>query len=127
MKTLILLAVLLVGLMVSACAGPSASMPAPTATPTLIPTIDPERRAGKHCLDGSGVHVEFFTLVQINLRDPDSLKMSTTNTRIGPLIDGRHRIVMDFNARNGFGGMDRGTATGWIDHISCTAEIETIE
>ena len=86
-----------------------------------------ERAQGLHCLGGSGVHVDFFTLVQSQLRDPDSMKMSQTRTNIGPVSGGKHRIVMEFRARNAMGGMERGDAIGGVDHETCKARLERID
>ena len=78
-----------------------------------------ERRKGFHCLNPLyGHHDGLKSLVQNQLRDPSSIEIY--ETRIAPVNElGRHTIVMDFGARNAFGGMVRNTATGWVDNETC--------
>ena len=86
-----------------------------------------ERRKGFHCLSTwDGHHDELEGLVRANLNDPGS--METYETRIGSVdSQGRHSIVMDFGARNAFGGMVRREASGWVDHETCQATLSAIE
>ncbi len=85
-----------------------------------------EKRKGFHCLsDWDGNHDELERLVRQRLNDPGS--METYETRIGTVQQGRHRIVMEFGAKNAFGGMVRSTATGWVDNESCEATLTGIE
>ena len=85
-----------------------------------------EERKGFHCLSAwDGNHNGLEALVRDNLNDPGS--METFETRIWPVVEGRHRIMMEFGARNIYGGMVRLTATGWIDNESCDATLTLIE
>ena len=89
-----------------------------------------ERRQGFHCLSAwDGNHDGLEMLVKDNLNDPNS--METYETRITPVVtdsNGQrgHAVVMEFGARNAFGGMVRNTARGWIDHDTCAATLEWI-
>ena len=79
-----------------------------------------ERRKGFHCLSPlTGHHRDFERLVKDSLNDPDSMK--SHETRIGPVNEatGVHVIVMEFGARNAFGGMLRRTATGLVSSDTC--------
>lgn len=69
------------------------------------------RRAGFHCLSfWDGSHPRVVTQVQASLNDPDSFKHD--ETRVTPVSDdGIHEFIMEFRARNGFGGTVRGMAT----------------
>jgi hypothetical protein len=85
-----------------------------------------ERRQGFHCLsDWDGNHDGLEALVRTQLNDPSS--METYNTGIGQVVNGQHRIEMEFGARNAFGGMVRGVALGWVDHETCEATLDSIE
>ena len=86
-----------------------------------------DRRKGFHCLSTwDGNHDGLERLVKAQLKDPDS--MTTHETTVSPRnSDGRHRIVMDFGARNSFNGMVRNTATGWVDNKTCEATLTGIE
>ena len=65
-------------------------------------------------------------LVRDQLKDPSS--MEAHETRIWPVNSlGRHEVVMDFGARNSFGGMVRHTATGWVDNETCEAELLAVD
>jgi len=77
-----------------------------------------ERRKGFHCLSKwDGSHREFKQAVTKNLRDPDSFEH--IETRVTPVKDGKHRIIMEYRARNGFGGMVVGQATGAYANSDC--------
>ena len=86
-----------------------------------------ERRKGFHCLSSwDGNHNGLEELVRRRLNDPGS--METHETRIGPVdSSGRHRIIMDFSAKNAFGGRVRSTATGWVDNRTCEATLGSID
>lgn len=86
-----------------------------------------EQRKGFHCLSPwDGNHDGLEALVRDQLKDPSS--METHGTRISPVNSlGRHTVIMDFGARNSFGGMVRQTATGWVDNETCEAELLAIE
>ena len=84
-----------------------------------------ERRKGFHCLSSwDGNHDGFERLVRARLNDPGSMK--TYETRITPVVGGEHRIIMEFGAKNAFGGMVRHTATGRVDHETCKAVLGNI-
>ena len=55
-------------------------------------------------------------------------RMKTYETKIAPVdtLTGKHTLIMDFGARNSFGGMVRNTAVAWIDNESCEAELLSI-
>lgn len=60
-------------------------------------------------------------LVKSNLRDPESFEHA--ETRITPVVKGKHTIIMQYRARNGFGGMNAETAMGTIDNATCSATL----
>lgn len=77
-----------------------------------------DKRKGFHCLstfDGSSR--PFRRAVEAQLRDPDSF--DHIDTRITPVKEGRHTVIMNYRARNGFGGMNVEQAIGQVDHESC--------
>ena len=85
-----------------------------------------ERRQGFHCLSPwDGNHDGLEALARNHLNDPGS--METYNTVIGQVVNGRHRIKMEFGAANAFGGMVRGVVLGWVDHETCEATLDFIE
>ncbi len=85
-----------------------------------------ERRQGFHCLSAwDGNHDGLETLVKQHLNDPSS--METHQTLISPVVDGTHRIKMEFGAANAFGGMVRHVAIGYIDHETCEATLDYID
>ena len=121
MGCVVLVVIIIVVIVVAAttCGGDSTSSQ---------PTQDPEdRRKGFHCLSQwDGNHDGLEALVRDQLNDPSS--MDTYETRIEPVgTNNRHRIVMEFGAKNLFGAMVRHTATGWVDHDSCEATLTGIE
>lgn len=86
-----------------------------------------ERRKGFHCLSGwDGSHSEFKHDLKKQMRDPDSFEH--IETRVGPINDlGRHAVFMKYRARNGFGGMNVGTAIGSYSNETCKHEIAAVE
>ena len=85
-----------------------------------------ELRQGFHCLsDWDGNHDGLEALTRARLNDPGS--METYSTVISQAVNGRHRIKMEFGARNAFGGMVRHTVIGWADHETCEATLDFIE
>jgi hypothetical protein len=78
-----------------------------------------ERAKGFHCLSSwDGSSVPFKNAIKGQLRDPDSFEH--IETRITPQNEqGEHGVSMQFRARNGFGGMNVGTAIGAVDHQTC--------
>jgi hypothetical protein len=83
-----------------------------------------ERRQGLHCLNLGDHNESLYARVYDSLADPGSLRAELTV--IGPVIDGEHRIKMDFTARNTLGQTVRGTAIGWVDNKTCLASLESI-
>ena len=86
-----------------------------------------DRRFGFHCLDPwDGNHNGFERLVKPYLNDPSS--METHSTRMGALgtRPNGHSIVMEFGARNAFGGMVRHNAIGSVDNETCEATLESV-
>ena len=83
------------------------------------------RRQGQHCLNLGNTNESFYAKVYSNLVDPGSLKEELTV--IGPVIDGEHRIKMDFTTRNALGQTVRSAAIGWVDHETCEATLDSIE
>ena len=85
-----------------------------------------ERRTGLHCLDQwDGNHAGLEKLVQAHLNDPSSLE--TLETLIWPVQDGKHRVRMDFTAKNSFGGRVRHFALADIDNRTCTAVLTSVD
>ena len=86
-----------------------------------------EEQKGFHCLSAwDGNHDNFEELVKVNLKDPNS--METYETRISPVnAQGKHTILMDYGARNSFGGMVRSTARGTVDNETCKATLLNVE
>ena len=83
-----------------------------------------ERRQGLHCLNLGDHNESLYALVYDSLVDPGSLKAELTV--IGSVIDGEHRIKMDFTARAVSGETNRYAALGWVDHDTCLAYLESI-
>lgn len=86
-----------------------------------------KHRKGFHCLsawDGSQRDLEKY--VKDHLRDPDSYEH--IETRIAPVSDvGTHNVAMQYRARNGFGGMTIGSATGVITNDGCKLVTASVE
>jgi hypothetical protein len=79
-----------------------------------------EKRKGFHCLSAwDGSHRGFSEKVKAQLRDPSSFEH--VETKVTPEKAGSHGIVMRYRARNGFGGMNVGTAIGSYSHVTCDA------
>lgn len=86
-----------------------------------------ERRRGFHCLSAwDGSHRDFRHAVRDRMREPDSFEH--IETRVAPVDeDGMHTIIMQYRARNGFGGMNVGTALGQYRNSDCSFTILSIE
>lgn len=85
-----------------------------------------DRSKGFHCLSGwDGSHRGFVDAVKRQLRDPESFEHD--ETRVTPVVDGQHTILMTFRSRNGFGGMNVGTAIGTYSNATCQATVVGIE
>ena len=86
-----------------------------------------DRHQGFHCLSAwDGNHAGLERLVRDQLNDPGS--MDTHTTRISPAdATGDHFIIIDFSAKNAFGGRVRYEARGFVDSETCKARLVTIE
>lgn len=80
-----------------------------------------ERRKGFHCLSQStGRHYDMEWLIKDKLRDPGSFE--EVETWISPADNvGKHFVEVEYRARNAFGGMVFGIATGFINTETCKA------
>ena len=83
------------------------------------------RRQGQHCLNLGDTNESFYAKVYASVVDPGSLNEELTV--ISPVIDGEHRIKMDFTTRNALGQTVRSAAIGWVDHETCEATLDSIE
>ena len=108
---------------------------APATAPDATPTPDAkaaeeaeDKRKGLHCLsDWDGDHEGLERLVQQELNDPDSMKtLSTLITPVQP-DSGQHVILMEFTAKNVFGGVERYQAVGLVEPGTCQATLVGIE
>lgn len=85
-----------------------------------------ERDPQFSCLSGwDGSHGEFKRLVRSRMRDPSSFEH--IETRVTRPAAGRQTVYMTFRARNGFGGMNQGVASGDIRHPACTLITSTVQ
>lgn len=82
-----------------------------------------KRRTGFHCLSSwDGSHRELVRALKTTLRDPDSFEH--IETRITPVNDeGFHALMMNYRARNGFGGMNIGRLAASVKSSDCSFEI----
>lgn len=81
-----------------------------------------DRRKGFHCLSGwDGSHREVVDQVKEQLRDPSSFEHD--GTRITPVKNRKHTLIMNYRARNGFGGMNVATAMASVDNATCDATL----
>jgi len=85
------------------------------------------RRNGFHCLSAwDGSNIELVELVKRRLRGPGSFEY--VETRITPVNErGDHNVTMKYRARNGFGGMNLGVATGIVRQSDCSAKLIAAE
>lgn len=79
-----------------------------------------ERRKGFHCLSGwDGSQRALVEWTKDNLNDPGSFEHD--ETRITPVdADGNHTVIMDYRAKNGFGGVVRGAIMAKINSSNCS-------
>ena len=86
-----------------------------------------DKRKGFHCLSPwDGNHNGLEALIRAELKDPNS--METIETRITPVdANGSHRVILEYRARNSFGGMAQGVALGSVDNDTCRAVLLSIE
>ncbi|TPL01370.1 hypothetical protein FJ938_20845 [Mesorhizobium sp. B2-4-14] len=79
-----------------------------------------EPKDGSQCFSGwDGSSRELVRLVTERLRDPDSFQHSTTKTS-EPDKSGHRTVLMEYRAKNGFGGYNVGYATGSLNISDCT-------
>ena len=97
-----------------------------TATTTVDKRAE-DRRNGFHCLSAwDGNHDGLEALIRDQLNDPGS--METIETRISPVdARGDHAILLEFTAKNAFGGRVRSIAAGVVDNSTCEATLSFIE
>ena len=78
-----------------------------------------DRQSGFHCLsEWDGASRPLKNAMKQRLRDPDSFEH--IETRITPRDnDGDHLVTMQYRSRNGFGGMNVGSAIAVIDGDTC--------
>lgn len=86
-----------------------------------------EKRKGFHCLSAwDGSHSEFKRQVKQMMREPKSFEH--IETRVTPVSDnGTHTAIMTYRARNGFGGMNVGTAIGEYRNSTCAVVVLSVE
>ena len=86
-----------------------------------------KKRKGLHCLSGwNGHHRGFSRIIERELQDPDSMK--AIQTMIGSVNEeGKHRIAMEFSAKNRFGGRVRYHAIGQVSNDTCDAKLIEIK
>ncbi|MEM6413175.1 MAG: superinfection immunity protein [Pseudomonadota bacterium] len=77
-----------------------------------------EKRQGFHCLSAlDGSHFSLKRAVKESARNPKSFKH--IETRITPVVNGKHTLFMKYRAENGFGGMTIGTVTASVSNDTC--------
>jgi hypothetical protein len=88
-----------------------------------IAEVTENRRKGFHCLNTwDGSHRGVVNWLKDNLRDPDSYEH--IETRITPVnATGEHTLIMQYRARNGFGGTNVETLTATVQNSDCNATI----
>lgn len=96
-------------------------------TTTTLDRRAEERQKGFHCLSAwDGNHDGLEALIRNRLNDPGS--METIETVITPVdARGDHAIVLEFTAKNAFGGRVRHMAFGIVDNSTCEATLDFIE
>jgi hypothetical protein len=83
-----------------------------------------KNRKGFHCLSNwDGSHKGVTNYIKTQLREPDSYEH--IETRITPVdSDGNHTLIMQYRARNGFGGMAVELATATVKNTDCSATMQ---
>ncbi|MER8921683.1 hypothetical protein [Mesorhizobium sp. M0802] len=108
----ILLLVLLVlfGFLFKTCMGPTKN----------DAEIAERHRNGFHCLSAwDGSESDLVAKVKEMLRDPSSFEhVKTQITQVNS--SGEHTVIMEYRARNGFGGLNVEFATGTIKNSDCS-------
>ena len=81
-----------------------------------------KQKQGFHCLSGwDGSHLGVERWIKKNLRDPDSYQH--IETRISPVKDGKHSMITQYRAKNGFGGYVVEAVLVNVDNQSCQATV----
>ena len=82
-----------------------------------------DKRKGFHCLSvWNGAHNATVEYTKNTLRDPESFKH--IETKIWPANpNGEHQLVMQYRAKNGFGGMTVGSVVAKVKNDGCHATI----
>jgi hypothetical protein len=82
-----------------------------------------DKRKGFHCLSGwDGSHRATVNYVKENLRDPDSYQHIKTS--ITPVDkDGNHMLIMQYRAKNGFGGYATGSVMAIVQNENCAGKL----
>lgn len=84
------------------------------------------RARGEHCLSGPDESIsELIREVSGRMRDPSSFVHY--RTWVGPNVEGKHQVEMNFGGANGFGGMDRGIAKATMDNQICMISDLSVE
>ena len=86
-----------------------------------------DERKGFHCLSSwDGSHAQFKRAVKSTMREPGSFEH--VETRVTPVSQsGDHSVIMKYRARNGFGGMNVGTAIGTYKNSDCSFVVVSVE
>ena len=98
----------------------AATTPAPTRTARV------RNADGFHCLSSwDGSHREFQRDVRNRMREPRSFEhIQTRVTRVNEA--GFHTVIMEYRARNGFGGMNVATALGRYRNDTCAHTLVSV-
>ena len=114
------------GFLLYACLGPSKEKTSEELATERAAEAE-KRTKGFHCLSSwDGSHSAFANRVKSMMREPDSFEH--IETKVTPVdASGMHTIFMQYRARNGFGGMNVGTALGTYKNSDCSFEVLSIE
>lgn len=79
-----------------------------------------EKDQGLHCLSSwDGSYPQFTKLIKENLRNPRSFEH--IETRVWPKDEkDNHKVLTEFRAENGFGGLNVGAASGVFSNSDCS-------
>jgi len=86
-----------------------------------------EKRKGFHCLSAwNGSHRGVVKFTKKQLRDPKSFEHD--KTLVWPVdVNGNHQLVMQYRAKNGFGGMTSGVVKAEFSNDTCSAIVKSID
>ncbi|MDC1446415.1 hypothetical protein N8344_00420 [bacterium] len=86
-----------------------------------------KRRKGFHCLSAwDGSHRGVVKFAKTQLRDPKSFEHDSTS--VWPVdANGNHQLVMQYRAKNGFGGMSSGVVKAEFSNDTCGAIVKSID